>query len=218
MIVPVHLVPLYPYPQDVRLFTAPFLLSISFILAIALSCRIGWKWRKSRGPWAYYAITILPVIGLIPGRVQAMADRYAYLPSLGPFVSMGLFAAWTSHTMSNIASPSRKKTVGLLVTSAAAAVLLILSHLTLTEIAIWKDSLTLWTYELSAQRTGILLPIIIAALRIRRMSGMQRLSVITARRSPLIPVIMSVLTIGPRYTMHSISLSLQSGIILSHLP
>jgi tetratricopeptide (TPR) repeat protein len=155
MIVPVHLVPLYPYPQDVRLFTAPFLLSIFFILAIALSCRIGWKWRKSWcALWAYYAITILPVIGLIQVGFQAMADRYAYLPSLGPFVSMGLFAAWTSHTMSNIASPSRKKTVGLLVTSAAAAVLLLLSHLTLTQIAIWKDSLTLWNYEISVEPDG----------------------------------------------------------------
>jgi tetratricopeptide (TPR) repeat protein len=48
----------------------------------------------------------------------------------------------------------RKKTVGLLARSAAAAVLLILSYLTLTQIAIWKDSLTLWNYELSVEPDG----------------------------------------------------------------
>jgi hypothetical protein len=90
MILPVHLVPLYPYPQDVRLFTAPFLLSISFVLAIAYSCIVGWKVRKAWSAlWAYYAITILPVIGLIQVGFQSMADRYTYLPSLSPFVSMG---------------------------------------------------------------------------------------------------------------------------------
>jgi tetratricopeptide (TPR) repeat protein len=155
MILPVHLVPLYPYPQEVRLFTAPFLLSISFVLALAYSCIVGWKVRKAWSAlWAYYAITIFPVIGLIQVGFQSMADRYAYLPSLSPFVSMGLFAAWTSHTMSHVAPASRKKTVGLLARLAAVALLLILSYLTLTQIAIWKDSLTLWNYEISAEPDG----------------------------------------------------------------
>ena len=155
MILPVHLVPLYPYPQDVRLFTAPFLLSIFFVLAVACSCIVGWKWRKAWcALWMYYALTILPVIGIIQVGFQAMADRYAYLPSLSPFVSLGLFTAWTSHRITHRALASRKKTVGLLALSAAVAVLLTFSYLTLTQIALWKNSLTLWNYELSAEPDG----------------------------------------------------------------
>jgi tetratricopeptide (TPR) repeat protein len=56
--------------------------------------------------------------------------------------------------MSHIASASRKKTVCLLALSAAVALLLVLSCLTLTQIAIWKNSLTLWNYEISAEADG----------------------------------------------------------------
>lgn len=155
MIVPVHLVPLYPYPQDVRFLAAPYLWSIFFVLAVAFSCLAGWKARKAwRALCAYYAITIFPVIGLIQVGYQSMADRYTYLPSLSPFLSMGLFTAWSSHTMSRVASASWKKIVNLAALPAAVAALLILSYLTLTQIAVWKNSLTLWNYEISAEPDG----------------------------------------------------------------
>ena len=44
--------------------------------------------------------------------------------------------------------------LGLFARSAAVAILLTLSYLTLPQIAIWKNSLTLWNYEISAEPDG----------------------------------------------------------------
>ncbi len=38
--------------------------------------------------WAWYLVTLLPVIGLIQVGLQAMADRYTYVPLLGPFLAL----------------------------------------------------------------------------------------------------------------------------------
>ena len=38
--------------------------------------------------WAFYLVTLLPVIGLVQVSVQGMADRYSYVPSLGVFVAV----------------------------------------------------------------------------------------------------------------------------------
>ena len=40
--------------------------------------------------WLWYAITLLPVIGILPIENYAMADRYTYLPSIG----IGIMLAW----------------------------------------------------------------------------------------------------------------------------
>jgi protein O-mannosyl-transferase len=57
--------------------------------AALLSClaAIAWSQRRSR-PWiavglGWYLVTLLPVLGLLQVGLQAMADRYTYLPLLG---------------------------------------------------------------------------------------------------------------------------------------
>jgi len=44
--------------------------------------------------WAYYIVTLIPILGLIQVGGQFMADRYTYLPSLGPFFIIGLLISW----------------------------------------------------------------------------------------------------------------------------
>ena len=49
-----------------------------------------WRWRR-RQPfllvgWLWFVGTLVPVIGLVQVGGQAMADRYAYIPSLGIFL------------------------------------------------------------------------------------------------------------------------------------
>ncbi|GMR04703.1 MAG: hypothetical protein BMS9Abin23_0605 [Thermodesulfobacteriota bacterium] len=43
--------------------------------------------------WLFYLITLLPVIGIIKVGEQVAADRYTYLPSIGPFLLVGLGVA-----------------------------------------------------------------------------------------------------------------------------
>jgi tetratricopeptide (TPR) repeat protein len=43
--------------------------------------------------WLWYLVMLLPVIGLVQVGRQAMADRYTYLPLLGPFIMVTWYAA-----------------------------------------------------------------------------------------------------------------------------
>jgi tetratricopeptide (TPR) repeat protein len=91
--------------------------------------------------WLCFLATLLPVIGLVKMGFQARADRYAYLPSIGPIV---LGAA-------GIAALARRavRSPGLLRASAAAGALavLALAGLTARQARVWKDDLTLWSYQ-----------------------------------------------------------------------
>ena len=52
----------------------------------------AWAWRRTRPylivGWLWYLVMLLPVIGLVQVGVQAMADRYTYLPQIGVVVTL----------------------------------------------------------------------------------------------------------------------------------
>ena len=52
--------------------------------------------------WSYYVITLVPVLGIVQVGQQSMADRSTYLPSLGPFLVVGLVGAWISRRMTSL--------------------------------------------------------------------------------------------------------------------
>ena len=87
--------------------------------------------------WAYYVITLVPVLGIIQVGGQAAADRYMYLALLGPLIVIA-------------ASSSRVWETGSQARSAFVAVALlcviVLSVLTVRQIGVWRDSVTLWEY------------------------------------------------------------------------
>ena len=145
MILPINLVPFYPYPTDVSLFSVKYMISIFSLAAIVATCIVIGKKQKL---WAailgYYIIVLSPVLGVAQAGDQAMADRFAYLPSLGPFILIGLLAAKTYGLCSGL---SRGK-VALNVTGIAIGltVLLGLINATSAQIAIWRNSITFWTH------------------------------------------------------------------------
>jgi tetratricopeptide (TPR) repeat protein len=99
--------------------------------------------------WCYYVLTLLPVLGIIQVGGQAMADRYTYLPSLGPFLIAG---AITSAVYEKV-TPF-KRWISILRTGgivAAIAVAGSLSYLTIQQIGIWKDGLSLWDYVIEKE-------------------------------------------------------------------
>jgi tetratricopeptide (TPR) repeat protein len=142
MIRPLQLVPDYPYPRDVSLLSPEYLFAVLLIIGTtAISLAFMKKERLWVSVWGYYVVTLIPVLGIVQVGGQAMADRYTYLPSLGPFLVVGLLAAWVyGNTF-----PRRVFTVRLF--SAAAAVLLLVSmtYLTISQIGAWKDSIQLWS-------------------------------------------------------------------------
>jgi Flp pilus assembly protein TadD len=143
-LLPIHLMPLYPYPRHVSLLSFEYISSIILVVGITAACAILAKRQKLwMVAWGYYLVTLLPVLGIVQVGGQSMADRYMYLPSLGPFLVAGICVGWLAErTISK-----RPGAFGRIATGVAASLVLIcLSYLTFLQIHIWRDSVTLWSY------------------------------------------------------------------------
>ena len=144
MIWPLNLIPFYPYPVDVSLSSLEYLSATVMVIAVTVICVVSAQRQKLwLSVWSYYVITLVPVLGIIQVGRQAMADRYTYLPSLGPFLIMGLAVAWTSRKVN---ATTRWKSIKKPLSAAAIFVLIAMSYLTFAQIGIWNNSIRLWSY------------------------------------------------------------------------
>jgi tetratricopeptide (TPR) repeat protein len=142
LVAPVPLVPLYPLESPIDPLRWDYLFALLAIVAISAAAVV---WRR-RAPalaagWAFYLVTLLPVIGLVQVGAQAAADRYTYLPILGPLALVGAAVAEVFD-----ARPALRAALA----AVGAMVLVALSALTVVQIAVWRDSITLWEHVLGA--------------------------------------------------------------------
>jgi hypothetical protein len=154
MILPTDLIPYYSYPKKVTIFSPEYLSAAILVIVITAACVLYAKKQKVLlSVWGYYVVTLIPVIGIVQVGSQSMADRYTYLPSLGPFLMAGLSIAWIygrSHAL-------QKWSVTIKVFGLAAMLLVFtaLVFLTTRQAAIWKDPVTLWTYVIEREPTSV---------------------------------------------------------------
>ena len=147
MLLPLDLVPFYPYPKSASPLSFEYLFPLAIVAAVTTSCIMT---AKKRGlllsAWSYYVVTLIPVLGIVQVCGQEMADRYTYLPSLGPFLVIGTGTAWAWGKGRALArrGPLVKRT-GWVV---AALAIVFLSSATVKQIGIWKNGLVLWNYEI----------------------------------------------------------------------
>jgi len=133
---PAGLSPYYPYPYE----GVPALEAAGAIAVLAIAT--AWCLRERvRAPhlvvgWLWYLVTLVPVIGLLQVGSQAMADRYTYVPLIGPFVML----AFGLPDVSRRGASARAVRVG-----AAAAVFGALSAVSYRQVGYWRDSVTLFT-------------------------------------------------------------------------
>jgi len=145
MLLPLNLVPFYPYPREVSLFSFEYLSAIGLVIGVTAACVVLARKRKLwLTAWGYYVVTLIPVLGIVQVGGQSMADRYAYLPSLGLFLIAGLGAGW----IAAIVSTGEKQRWIIKGLSVSVALLLAasLSYLTVRQIIVWRDSSSLWTF------------------------------------------------------------------------
>jgi tetratricopeptide (TPR) repeat protein len=88
---PTRLAVYYPYiapPKDWR-----FWLALTGLIGITLAFIVARKFPGFIIGWLWFLGTLVPVIGLVQVGGQGMADRYAYIPSIGFFIMVvfGLF-------------------------------------------------------------------------------------------------------------------------------
>ncbi len=149
MIFPLHLTPFYPYPQNISL-SLEYLGAIAMFIGITTASAVAAKNQKLwLSVWCYYVVTLIPVIGIIQVGSQSMADRYIYLPSIGPFLIMGFVAAWVYEKVNM--SVKWEKILRIIITFALILVFVSLSCLTFKQIGIWKNGLDLWSYVIEQE-------------------------------------------------------------------
>lgn len=132
---PFGLIATYPHPGY---WPGPIVAG-SVVLVGAVSV-LAWMQRAARpwiaAGWLWFLITLVPVLGLLQVGVQAMADRYSYLPLLG--IEWALFwtvAPWCS-------GPRRRR----IASGAGAAVLLGLGVRAWDQVGTWHDSVALFQH------------------------------------------------------------------------
>jgi protein O-mannosyl-transferase len=105
---------------------------------VVLAMRMARKRPYFFTGWFWYLGMMVPVIGFVQVGIQAMADRYTYLPFIGAFIALvwGLAEAFTHWKLS-------KKT-GYLVSVTTLAVCGVLTH---RQATLWHDSETLFKYS-----------------------------------------------------------------------
>jgi hypothetical protein len=143
MIIPHELVPLYPFPVHVVWWDMQYLLSA--MLIVVITCFTIWMITKGNYlffvAWAYYVVTLLPVLGLLQVGGQSAADRYTYLPSLSICILVGAGIYWTINR--DIVEKNKVVLGGLIL--GGFVCLTILGRLTVNQSEVWKDSERLWS-------------------------------------------------------------------------
>ncbi len=111
---------------------------------LAAVTALAFMWRRRRPffitGWLWYLGTLLPVIGLVQVGMQAMADRYTYLPLVGLFIAVVWGANEAAQRMPQIKVPSF---------AAAGAVLAACAALTVAQIGYWHDSIALFKHAIA---------------------------------------------------------------------
>src|SRR5262249_26482155 len=93
--------------------------------------------------WAWYLVTLLPVIGIIQVGGQSHADRYTYVPLIGLFI----IVSWG---LADLAQ--RLKWRPVVLGASAAVTLIACAGQSIQQIGYWKDSVSLFTHALAVTR------------------------------------------------------------------
>lgn len=135
-LLPLSLSPLYPMPSNLPAMAPTFALCALGAAAVTALAVL----RAKRQPalvavWAFYALSIAPVSGLVQIGPQIAADRYSYLPCLG----FALLYGWAVSRL-----PARAAM------AAGGMSVLLLAGLTWRQTSVWRDSETLWAATAAA--------------------------------------------------------------------
>ncbi len=138
---PAGLAPFYPPVH--RADVAGALIALAALAAVT-----AFAVRQTRRPylavgWLWYVGMLVPVIGLIQVGMQSHADRYTYLPTIG----LAIAVVWGVGELAARTPAARTAALG-----AALVVLAGLGVATARQVALWKDTRTLFTHTLAVTR------------------------------------------------------------------
>jgi tetratricopeptide (TPR) repeat protein len=133
---PTDLAVLYPYPG--RIATDLVVAAASFLaIATAVAVLVARRRPYVGLGWFWFLGTMLPVIGLFQVALHARADRYAYLPAVGLFVTL----VWTA-AAAFARAPRLRPAV-------AAAALVACAAASRNQLGHWSDTVSLFRHTVA---------------------------------------------------------------------
>ena len=134
MVWPNDLAVVYPYPENLRIWQ----IAVACVVLTGITLLV-FKFRRHHPylvfGWLWYIVTLIPVIGLVQVGLQAMADRYTYMPLIGLFVMV----VWGASAL-----PIKWHDRKVYVTLAGIILLSALMTASWIQASYWKDSATLF--------------------------------------------------------------------------
>jgi len=145
---PTNLAVIYPYPYPFHwplqnfIFAVLLLLGISFF-AVRLRRQQPWLLVG----WLWFVGTLIPVIGLVQVGMQAMADRYSYVPSIGLFMILS-WGGWA------LTKGWRRQVM--ILSGAALVAIGLCAELCWRQVGYWKDTRTLFQHAIAATKNNFI--------------------------------------------------------------
>lgn len=137
---PAELAIFYPHPGLDLPWPQVALAVAGLALITAASIRVASRRPYITVGWLWYLGTLVPVIGLVQVGSQAIADRYTYLPLLGLFIGAVWGGAALVQAWPRLRMPA---------TAMAAAILAVLTLLTVFQVRHWRDNVALFEHALA---------------------------------------------------------------------
>ena len=146
MIWPFNLTLIYGEPYNISI-SAPETVGLLLFFAVMTGLCIFLWYRGKRvwfAVWIYYIIMLLPVSIVKVYSFSFAHDRYTYMPSIGPFLLVGLFTATIYEKVAN--AKQWRPSLRMAGIAVAIAALISISYITAQQIGIWKNSIVFWNY------------------------------------------------------------------------
>jgi len=140
MIYPVDLIIFYPH-EGTSLSWYGSMAPIT-ILVVVSAAIVALRHAYLKAGWLWYLVTLLPVIGFTQAGMQAMADRYTYIPLVGPFVML----TWGLTHISKGSHVFR-----FLFLALAAFFVVQFSAMASRQVRVWKNDETVFGHAVSVQ-------------------------------------------------------------------
>jgi len=137
---PARLAALYPYPLSVPSLWLVLGAVFALVTITAAVCRQSRRRPYLVVGWLWFALTLLPVIGLVQVGEQAMADRFTYIPLIGIFI----IVAWGVPEFM-LAGRARR----VLLPAAAAASIAVCVIVARAQASTWATSETMWRHAIA---------------------------------------------------------------------
>lgn len=136
LMAPLDLSACYPRTAWKHAISLPIVILIAVIFLVGLAI---WAWRCRAKVFlfglAWYAVTLLPVSGIVPIGFVFAADRYMYLPSIGPLfiISYGIYSVSIRYR--------RLRVIALPILALSVITLMCITWM---RSEVWRNGITLW--------------------------------------------------------------------------